>query len=253
MRQRRPRVHAITNLVAMSLTANGLLAVGAASPILSGDPAEAEELTRHADALLLNLGTPNPVWIPGMHAAAAAARDAGHPVILDPVAVGMSALRGQLTRQLLATGVTVLKGNAAEVQFLADGSGAGGIEAGAAVNAAAAARELAARIGAVVVATGPVDYITDGRVTLTVRAGHPRQAEVTGMGCLAGALIAACCAVCPPLEASAAALALFGAAAEAAAVATAGPGSFASALLDALAALNPESTGLNDRIRVEPL
>ena len=251
LRQRRPRVHAITNLVAMGLTVNGLLAIGAASPVVSGDPAEAGYLAARTDALLLNLGTPNPAWIPGMQAAAAAARGAGRPAVIDPVAVGMSPLRHALAKKLLDTGVTVLKGNAAEIRFLADGSGPGGIEADAGdIATAAAARDLAVRIGAVVVTTGPVDYVTDGRTTLTVHAGHPRQAETTGTGCLAGALIAACCAVCPPLEAATSALALFGAAAETAAAAAPGPGSFAVALLDALAALSPNSAPLGHRIQL---
>ena len=246
-------MHAITNLVAMGLTVNGLLAIGAASPVLSGDPAEAAELTRRTHALLLNLGTPDPAWIPGMRVAAVAARAAGHPIVLDPVGVGMSSLRAGLAQELITDGVTLIKGNASEIRYLADGSGAGGIEAEAVTSVPSLVRRLAVRVGGVVVATGPVDYISDGHRTLSVHAGHPRQADVTGMGCLAGALIAACCAVDPPLEACASALALFGAAAEVAARATPGPGSFAVALLDALAALPQAPGDPADRIHTEPV
>jgi hydroxyethylthiazole kinase len=66
--------------------------------------------------------------------------------------------------------------------------------------------------------------------------------RVTGLGCALGAMIAVFHAVEPdPLVAAAAALEVFGAAGERAARLSGGPGSFAVALVDALAAVDADT------------
>ena len=68
------------------------------------------------------------------------------------------------------------------------------------------------------------------------------MAQVSGMGCVAGALAAACLAVEPDgLLATEHALILLGAAGEIAAGRASGPGSFVPAILDALHRLDPAS------------
>jgi hydroxyethylthiazole kinase len=80
-----------------------------------------------------------------------------------------------------------------------------------------------------------------GRNTFEVRAGHRFMAQVTGLGCAAGAMIAACAAVeRDPAITAAAALTLFGVAGQRAATRSAGPGSFAVHFIDELAALDAE-------------
>src|SRR3954467_7213402 len=56
LRERRTRVHAITNAAAQVLTANVLLAAGGI-PSLTVSPDEIAAFTTRADALLVNLGT----------------------------------------------------------------------------------------------------------------------------------------------------------------------------------------------------
>jgi len=56
VRERRPRVHCITNAVAQAFTANMLLAVGAI-PSMTIAPDEVSDFVVGADALLVNLGT----------------------------------------------------------------------------------------------------------------------------------------------------------------------------------------------------
>ena len=55
LRQRRPRVHCITNPVAQAFTANVLLAAGAI-PSMTVSPKEVVPFVRRCDALLVNLG-----------------------------------------------------------------------------------------------------------------------------------------------------------------------------------------------------
>jgi hypothetical protein len=56
LRERRTRVHAITNAAAQGLTANLLLAAGG-TPSLTVSPDEITAFAARADALLVNLGT----------------------------------------------------------------------------------------------------------------------------------------------------------------------------------------------------
>ena len=90
----------ITNYVTANDCANLLLACGA-SPVMADDPAEAPEITAHADALVLNLGTLRRSAIPGMLACGRTANQKGIPVVLDPVGAGASALRTQTALDLL--------------------------------------------------------------------------------------------------------------------------------------------------------
>ena len=104
------------------------------------------------------------------------------------------------------------------------------------------ARELARRTGAVVAVSGKVDYITDGETVVEVRTGHELMTQVTGVGCALGALVAAACAVeDSALAAALSATSLLTVAAERAASASTGPGSFAVALIDELAGLDDEA------------
>jgi hydroxyethylthiazole kinase len=102
----------------------------------------------------------------------------------------------------------------------------------------AAIAELAAN-AAVTATTGATDTVSDGRTTVRIANGHPHMARVTGMGCAAGALIAAFAAVeADRLVATVGALTGLGIAGEIAAERAHGPGTFAAHIIDALATLD---------------
>jgi hydroxyethylthiazole kinase len=243
VRRRTPLVQCLTNNVVTGFTANALLAVGA-SPAMVEEPEEAAELARTADAVLVNVGTPSEATAAAMRAAAHAAHAVGTPWVLDPVAVGPLTFRTRLATELLGRAPTVVRGNPSEVLSLAGATGtARGVDSAAdAASALPVAVELARREGTTVAVSGPVDYVTDGESLLEVRNGHPLMARVTGVGCVLGAVVAACCAVQPsPLLGAGAATVLLTVAAEVAAEQAAGPGSFAVGLLDALHALDGDT------------
>ncbi len=246
LRARRPLVHCLTNPVAANLTANALLCLGA-SPLMAEAVAEMEAVAAAADALLVNLGMHTPARLEAALAATAGAARAGVPWVLDPVAAGAIPARSAAAAMLLAAGPRLIKGNASEILALA-GAGAGGRGTDATHRAADAlepARHLAREVGAVVAITGAVDWVTDGTRVQAVHRGHPLMAQVSGMGCVAGALAAACLAVQPDaLLATEHALILLGAAGEVAASRAAGPGSFVPAILDALHGLEPDASAL---------
>jgi hydroxyethylthiazole kinase len=236
LRETAPLVHCLTNTVVQTITANALLAAGAA-PAMVDAPQEAGDFAAVASAVLINVGTVHERTAEAMRLAARSAASAGTPWVLDPVAVGGLAYRTRLAAELTELRPTVVRGNASEVMALA-GAGAGGrgVDSTAgADDAATAAAGLAARTGGVVAVSGEVDLITDGRRTVRVGGGHVLLTRTTGAGCALGALVAAYLAVTDdPLTAAVAAHAHVALAAERAASLASGPGSFPAAWLDAL-------------------
>jgi hydroxyethylthiazole kinase len=250
MRATRPLVHNITNYVVMGWTANVLLAAGAAPAMIHAEE-EAAEFAAIASALVVNIGTISAPWYRAMVSAAAAARAAGKPWILDPVGGGATAFRREAVATLLLEQPAVVRGNASEILAAAGSSATGrGVDAADEADAAVeACRSLATRTGAVVVASGVVDVVADGTRLVRIANGTAMLAGVTGTGCAATALIGAFLgAGLPPFEAATAGMVLLGVAGEIAADGTTGPGSFAVRLLDALAEITPAD--LDARARV---
>jgi hydroxyethylthiazole kinase len=240
LRARNPLVHNITNYVVMNTTANALLAVGA-SPAMVHAAEEVADFAPIAAALVINIGTLSAPWVEAMAAAATAANGAGVPWILDPVAVGATAFRGETSRRLVALKPAVIRGNASEIMALAGARSAGkGVDSTASSESAAdTARRLAQDTGAVVAVTGRADYVTDGEHTAAIANGDIMLTRVTGTGCTATAIIGAYLgAGLAPFDAAVAGLATIGVAAETAVKEARGPGSFQVALIDALYGLD---------------
>lgn len=224
VRHLRPRVHCLMNTVVQKFVADGLAALGAI-PSMTSSPEEVEAFVRRADALVVNLGTLTVERGVAIRLATAVARDAGKPWIVDPVHCDYSPSRLAFAQELLAQGASVVRGNASEMALIGEAQ------------------------GALMIKTGPIDELALGRNAIKVENGHALMAQVTGTGCLSGALIAAFLAVEPdPLKAATGALLTSGIAAEVAAQKSSGPGTFEAAFRDALAALHPQDIMANARI-----
>ncbi|PIE16082.1 MAG: hydroxyethylthiazole kinase [Rhodobacterales bacterium] len=239
MRMANPLVQCITNFVAMNISANTLLAAGA-SPAMVHTQQESGDFAAIAGALTVNIGTLSPDWVEGMKAAIVAAKQAGKPWVLDPVANFATPYRQAVAGELLAMGPTVLRGNASEIMALAGQQSAGqGVDAGDSVAAAEqAARALAGKFQTVVVITGEVDFVTDGTRAARVSGGSDIMPKITAMGCALTCLIGAFLAVEPDaFAASIAALTLFAEAGARTGATATGPGAFAWQFLDQLAGL----------------
>jgi hydroxyethylthiazole kinase len=242
LRDRAPLVHCLTNTVVQAITANALLAVGAA-PAMVDAPEEAGDFAAVASAVLVNVGTVHQRTAQAMRVAVGSAGAAGAPWVLDPVAVGGLAFRTDLALELAGLRPAVVRGNASEVLALAGaGSGGRGVDSTAtADDAFDAAVELAVRTQSVVAVSGEVDLITDGTRTVRVGGGHHLLTRTTGAGCALGALVAAYVAVSDDrLAGAVAAHAHVALAAGSAAAVASGPGTFAAAWLDALDAVTAD-------------
>ena len=237
IRQNKPLIHNITNYVVMNYTANVLLAAGA-SPVMAHAENEVEEMVGFAGALVINIGTLSDSWISSMLTAGRKASKLGTPIVLDPVGSGATRLRTETAKTITAeTNVSIVRGNASEILSLHnEESKSKGVDSLHSVDEAeGSAMVLASEVGATLAITGPEDFITDGTRILRVKNGHPLMPVVTGTGCSATAIIGAFAAVDPdPLTAAATGLAFFGLAGELAGRTAQGPGTFMTALLDAL-------------------
>lgn len=216
VRERTPLVQCITNFVTVNDCANILLAAGG-SPTMAHDIREVEEAVTGVQALVLNLGAIGDVE--AMLLAGKRANQLGIPVVLDPVAAGVTSLRREACRRLLAElRFTVIRGNASEIRALALGAEGGSgvdVSAGDAVTeenlsrGVELCRRLAESTGAVTALSGQVDILSDGTQTVLIRGGVPTMSRVTGSGCMLTALLGAFCGANPerPLAAAAAAVA----------------------------------------------
>ena len=240
-RTRSPLTHCMTNDVVQTFTANVLLALGASPAMVI----EAEEAEQFAEiALLINVGTLTAPRAQSMRRAIERAVAAGKPWTLDPVAVGALAFRTRFCHQILALKPAAIRGNASEILALAGMSAGGrGVDTtDTAASAVPAAQALARQTNAIVVVTGEVDYITDGQRTRTVTGGDPLMTRVVGTGCALSAVVAASCSLPGDrLDNVTAACGWMKRAGTVAIAQSRGPGSFASAFLDALYTLEEEA------------
>lgn len=265
VREAQPLVHFITNFVTVNDCANITLATGA-SPIMADAPEEMAEVTSICDALVINMGTLNARTAASMVAAGKAASKAGHVVVFDPVGAGVSALRNETAHNILQeVRPTLIRGNLSEIRYLALGlGGSHGVDAaqGDSVTSdnihthADMILHFARRQQCVVVASGPIDIVSDGRKVFCVHNGCSFMGRITGTGCMASGVLAAFAAAGRDrlFEAAVAATLCMGVAGEMAARRLKkgeGTGSFRTYLLDAVSCLKPRE--LDRQARVECL
>lgn len=252
VRGKRPLVHHITNYVTVNDCANITLCAGGA-PVMADAADEVAEMAAIAGALVLNIGTLNPVQVESMELAGSMANERKIPVILDPVGAGATQYRTKTARRLLDTlDIAILKGNAGEIGVLAgaDAKVRGVDSHGLAGNPVEIAEDFAKAAGLTVAVSGATDIVTDGKHTLLVENGHPMMGSISGTGCMAASVTGVFAAESKDMVlASTAAFAAFGIAGERAAAGARGPFSFKTALFDELAALTPEDLARAARIR----
>ncbi len=166
-----PLIHNITNYVTVNDCANIVLACGA-SPIMSDDQSEVEEITTICGGLNINIGTLNKRTIESMFLAGKRANALNH---LPCSTRGRRVLRSfapRRRRSLEEVKFTVIRGNISEVKTLASGSGTTkGVDADVADkvseenldSAVAFAKAFAEKTGAVIAITGAIDIVADGK------------------------------------------------------------------------------------------
>lgn len=240
LRQTQPLIHCITNPISINQCANGILAIGA-RPIMAEHPKEVSDITRTAGSLMLNIGNITDARMESILISAKEAQKTGIPVLLDAVGIGCSALRREYVRELLRTAIpTVIKGNYSEIQALyRESYHSSGVDADSSLDiqtADHAALTLARSLKTVILASGKVDIVTDGKCLYHIHNGTAQLSMVTGTGCLQGALCAAYLSAKPGIEAVITGCSVLGICGELAQT-DRGTGTFLCNLMDALSTL----------------
>ena len=178
VRQRRPLIHCISNIVSANDCANLALAVGA-SPIMAQAVEEMDAITAASSATVLNTGTPDTAKFDACLLCGRAAQAQGQPLVLDPVGVGASPWRLQRVREMLDLFTpSILRVNLGEARALLRMES---LEQGVDSPSSAALEErletagtLALRRHTTVLLSGPEDIITDGTSAWCAEGGSGR-------------------------------------------------------------------------------
>ena len=256
--KRRPVVQCITNIVTVNDCANALLAIGA-SPTMAHHPGEMADFAAVSDALVCNMGATES--LEAMMAAGLAAQESlgsakgdrqdgntkkeRRPIVIDPVGCASSSFRrGKCLELIKAVHPACIRGNAAEIRALAvdhdTGKGVDDLESTGSYisDNVRAVVELSRKTGAIVVASGETDYISDGIRVFEVRGGTAWMSRVTGTGCMLSSLLGAFLAIENSALSAAACCSMMKAGAEQALEETirrqGGTGTFHICLIDAL-------------------
>lgn len=247
-----PLVHCITNPIAIKMSANAILALGR-RPIMVEHPEEVKEITQTAAAVCVNLGNITDVRIKSISKSVKTAKKCGAPVVMDLVGVSCSKLRKRLALKLLKKyPVSVIKGNYSEIFAMWEkeytGSGVDAEQGLSEKCVRAAAAALAEKYRCTVLASGKTDIIADGVQVIYIKNGCPALAEITGTGCMLGAICACFLTEADALTAATYAAAVLGICGE---KSGGGNGSFEVGLMDNLSEITEEEIEKNMKKEVE--
>ena len=264
-----PLTQCITNFVTVNDCANAILALGG-SPIMADDPQEVEEIVNIANALVINIGTVRKEQIEAMKLSSAQANKTNTPITIDPVGVGISKVRNDTTLDLIENyDVAAIRGNITEIKTISkliniidDTNTAKGVdvcdddvitEENLKLNGEIIAK-TAEKLNTVILASGPIDILSDGKTTIAIYGGDEMMPLITGSGCMLSSLVGSCAGAVDPFNGTLLAiLAMYKAVEKARAKVdenNLGTGSFRTFLIDALYQTDAEELVNESKIRI---
>lgn len=214
VKEENPLTYCITNSVTVNDCANAVLAIGG-SPIMAYNEEEVEEIINISKSLVINIGNPSKDEIKSMKKACYYANKRNIPIIFDPVGVGISKLRNDLSLNFIQNyELSIIRGNMSEIKAIAklvnldsiklDSSklkNQEGKQKGVDVNIADIitkenlsengflVKELAKKLNTIIVASGPIDLISDGKIIIAIKNGNEMMPKITGSGCMLSTII----------------------------------------------------------------
>ncbi|MBQ6344791.1 MAG: hydroxyethylthiazole kinase [Methanobrevibacter sp.] len=269
IQEKNPLTHCITNSVTINDCANAVLAIGG-SPFMAEDAEELEEVVTIADALVINIGKLSKDQVEAMKISAETANKTNTPIVLDPVGVGVTQLRNRTTLDLIENyQMAAIRGNISEIKAIAklmgiidDNNAAKGVD----VNAddiiteenlkanGEIIKELAGKLNTTILASGPIDILSDGETTIAIDNGDDMMPLITGSGCMLSSIVGSCVGGSSPLLGSLVAILAMNIAGEKARAKVdekdEGTGSFRAYLIDYLYKTNAESLVSESNIKI---
>ncbi|WP_405264471.1 hydroxyethylthiazole kinase [Methanobrevibacter sp.] len=217
IKEKNALTHCITNSVTINDCANAVLAIGG-SPFMAEDAEELEEVVTIADVLVINIGKLSKNQIESMNISAQTANKTNTPIILDPVGVGVTELRNKTTMNLIENyDITAIRGNISEIKAIAKLTGVlkeSNTAKGVDVNIDDIITEenlkangdliceLAKKLNTVILASGPLDILSDGETTVVIDNGDDMMPLITGSGCMLSSIVGSCIGGSNPFEGS---------------------------------------------------
>ena len=230
---------------------------------MSNGAEEGGEIVNIANALVINIGTLSKAQNELMRNSADQAKEINKPIIFDPVGAGVSALRNDMTKEIVENyPLALVRGNMSEIKAITqlinldlngdkDAAGKGVDVAESDIiskdtleSNALIVKQLAQELNSVVIASGPIDIISDGNLTFGLDNGDEMMPLITGSGCMLTTIIGSYVGANDALIGGITACALMAIAGENAAKAVRendlGSGSFRTFLIDNLYKLTAE-------------
>lgn len=217
IKEKNALTHCITNSVTINDCANAVLAIGG-SPFMAEDAEELEEVVTIADVLVINIGKLSKNQIESMKISAKTANETNTPIVLDPVGVGVTELRNITTLDLIENyNITAIRGNISEIKAIAklvgildESNAAKGVDVNiddiiTEENLKANGDiicELANKLDTVILASGPLDILSDGETTLVIDNGDDMMPLITGSGCMLSSIVGSCIGGSNPFDGS---------------------------------------------------
>lgn len=209
--------HCITNSVTINDCANAVLAIGG-SPFMAEDAEELKEVVTIADVLVINIGKLSKEQIESMKISSETANKTNTPIVLDPVGVGVTELRNRTTMDLIENyDIAAIRGNISEIKAIAKLSGVldeSNTAKGVDVNADDIITKenlkangdlicsLAKKLDTVILASGPIDLLSDGTTTVAIDNGDDMMPLITGSGCMLSSIVGSCIGGSNPFDGS---------------------------------------------------
>ena len=217
IREKNALTHCITNSVTINDCANAVLAIGG-SPFMAEDAEELEEVVTIADVLVINIGKLSKEQIESMHISSKTANKTNTPIILDPVGVGVTELRNKTTMDLINDyDIAAIRGNITEIKAIAKLAGVldeSNTAKGVDVNIddiiteenlkdnGELICELASKLNTTILASGPIDILSDGNLTVAIDNGDDMMPLITGSGCMLSSIVGSCIGGSNPFDGS---------------------------------------------------
>lgn len=194
IKNKSPLVHHITNYVTVNDCANATLAIGA-SPIMTAQIEELEDIISISSALVVNIGTMDK--IEAFLTAPKIANAKNVPVILDPVGAGASKKRNEVIENMLINSkFAVIKGNLSEILSIAGiSANTKGVDVSeedkntGIMKTSQIAMKLAKTYNSVIIVTGKDDIVADENNAYKISNGVAYMSKITGTGCMSASIL----------------------------------------------------------------
>ena len=241
VKEKSPLIHAITNPISINQCANCALSVGA-RPIMAEHPLEVKEITKSADALVLNLGSITDSKMEAMKISSKTAKEENIPSVFDLVGVSCSPLRRDFAlSQIENCSPAIIKGNYSETYAMYESSHlSSGVDSDKSLSidkVKKASVNLSKKYGCTVLASGKTDIIAKGENVYYIKNGSPNLAKITGTGCMLGELCGCFLSVTDGLSSAICATLVLGISGELSSIKK-GNGSFLVNLIDNISKIN---------------